>query len=155
MSTAASGIPADASEIYRRYVGAVALHAHAAAREAGLGATDMYAVNLLLLDGPMTSGELSERTQLSNGATTRLIDRLERSGHLRRVPDPRDRRVIRVEPVVPDGDPGAHNAVLRAARTRLGAVLASYPPDQQAVLFDYFTRAAAAYRQAAADTASP
>ena len=41
---------------------------------------------------PLTPGELGERLGMSSGATTAVLDRLERVGHVRRVRDERDRR---------------------------------------------------------------
>lgn len=41
---------------------------------------------------PLTPGELGERLGISSGATTAVLDRLERAGHVRRVRDDRDRR---------------------------------------------------------------
>ncbi|MFB7597461.1 MarR family winged helix-turn-helix transcriptional regulator [Streptomyces sp. NPDC056160] len=53
-------------------------------------------------EGSLTSGEPATRTGLTTGATTRVIDRLERAGYARRVADPADRRRVIVEPV-PEG----------------------------------------------------
>lgn len=39
---------------------------------------------------------LSERTGLAKTTLTSMLDRLERSGHIRRVPDPDDRRAVRI-----------------------------------------------------------
>ena len=44
-----------------------------------------------------TPGELSTRLELSSGAMTNRLDRLERSDLVRRHPDPADRRGVRVE----------------------------------------------------------
>lgn len=41
---------------------------------------------------PLTPGELGQRLGISSGATTAVLDRLERAGHVRRVRDDRDRR---------------------------------------------------------------
>jgi DNA-binding MarR family transcriptional regulator len=41
---------------------------------------------------PLSPGELGQRLGMSSGATTAVVDRLERAGHVRRVPDERDRR---------------------------------------------------------------
>src|SRR3954451_17744513 len=41
---------------------------------------------------PLTPGELGARLGMSSGATTAVLDRLERVGHVRRVRDERDRR---------------------------------------------------------------
>ena len=45
---------------------------------------------------PLTPGELAAAIGLSSGATTALIDRLERTGHLRRARDDPDRRRVRL-----------------------------------------------------------
>ncbi|MEV0978560.1 MarR family transcriptional regulator [Streptomyces sp. NPDC049915] len=144
----------DASEVYRRYLSAVMLHGHAGAKACGLGATDLYALNILQLSGPMSPGELAERTGLTTGPTTRLIDRLEQAGYVRRAPDPGDRRKAVVEPV---GEPADLDRVMAPARQKIGDILRDYEPDQLAVLFDYFTRSAAAYQAAAEElrTANP
>jgi DNA-binding MarR family transcriptional regulator len=132
--------------VFRRYLDAVGLHGLAAAGAAGLHASEWYALSLLDLEGSLTSGELSARTGLTTGATTRLIDRLERAGFVRRAADPTDRRKVVVEPV-PDAPAGVE-AIVGPARRRIADLLAGYTPEQQEVLFDYFTRAAPAYREA-------
>ena len=136
----------DASRIYRRYLSAVLLHGHASAKACGLGATDLYALNVLELAGPMTPGELGARTALTTGPTTRLIDRLEAAGYVRRAPDPGDRRKVIVEPV---GRPARLDQVMAPARQEIGELVAGYTDEQRDVLFDYFTRAAQAYQRAA------
>ncbi|MFF1696413.1 MarR family winged helix-turn-helix transcriptional regulator [Streptomyces sp. NPDC058257] len=136
----------DAGEIYRKYLSAVLLHSHASARACELGATDLYALNILQLTGAMTPGVLAARTGLTTGPTTRLIDRLEEAGYVRRVPDPVDRRKVTVEPI---GEPAKLDRVMAPARQKIGKILGSYTPEQLDVLFDYFTRAAEAYQEAA------
>src|SRR3954451_16661964 len=48
-------------------------------------------------DNRMSAGDLSRAVMLSSGAMTNRLDRLEESGLVRRVPDPRDRRGVLVE----------------------------------------------------------
>lgn len=48
-------------------------------------------------DNRMSAGELSRALMLSSGAMTNRLDRLEKAGLVRRVPDPRDRRSVQVE----------------------------------------------------------
>lgn len=139
-------VPSDASRIYRRYLSAVLLHGHASAKACDLGATDLYALNILELAGPMTPGELGTRTGLTTGPTTRLIDRLEAAGYVRRAPAPGDRRKVIVEPV---GKPAQLDEVMAPARQKVGDILAGYSAEQRDVLFDYFGRAARAYQEAA------
>jgi DNA-binding transcriptional ArsR family regulator len=75
-----------------------ALFSQAVAERVGIHSTDMETMDLLGTLGPMTAGELAERTGLSSGATTRLIDRLERAGYVRREVDETDRRRVIVMP---------------------------------------------------------
>lgn len=46
---------------------------------------------------PMAPGELARHLNYNPGALTRLLDKLERLGYLQRVPDPNDRRSLRLE----------------------------------------------------------
>lgn len=140
----------DPGTIYRRYLSSVVLHARASAKAVDLGATDLYALNILELSGPMTPGELGTRAGLTTGPTTRLIDRLEHAGYVRRRADPGDRRKVIVEPV---DQPAELDAVLAPARRRIGEIIASYSVEQRELLFDYFDRAGAAFQQAVADIA--
>ena len=76
----------------------VFLH-EAIARTAGLSATDTKCVDLILRGGGegVTAGWLSERTGLTSGAITHILDRLEKRNFVKRVRDTRDRRKIFVE----------------------------------------------------------
>lgn len=135
---------------FREFLTAVILHGQAAAEAAGLGATDFYALNLLGALGPLTAGELAHRTGLTSGATTRLIDRLEQRGHVQRVADSADRRRVRIELAA---DQAARNAdTVAPARQHLAEVFNTYTADQLDVLFDFFTRATAAFRAAGGET---
>jgi DNA-binding MarR family transcriptional regulator len=48
-------------------------------------------------DHRMSAGDLSRTLMLSSGAMTNRLDRLEKAGLIRRIPDPRDRRGVLVE----------------------------------------------------------
>lgn len=154
MSTpeARPGAQSEASRIYRRYLSAVMLHGHAGAKVCDMGVSDLYALNVLELSGAMTPGELGARTGLTTGPTTRLIDRLERAGYVRRVPSPDDRRKVIVEPV---GRPARLDEVLAPARQKIGEIIGGYSPEEREVLFDYFARAAGAYQDAAEELNAP
>jgi DNA-binding MarR family transcriptional regulator len=67
----------------------------------GLSESDIETLEQLIDMGATTAGRLSEITGLTSGAVTRVIDRLEQAGYVRRVPDPADRRRVIVE-VVPE-----------------------------------------------------
>src|SRR3972149_7490121 len=59
---------------------------------AGLNVTDMECLRLLFLKGIATPSELARHTGLTSGATTAMLDRLEKSGLIERRPNPDDRR---------------------------------------------------------------
>jgi DNA-binding MarR family transcriptional regulator len=70
---------------------------HAVADYVGLDRTAYRCLDILDQEGPMTAGRLAERAQLSRGAMTALLDRLERRGLARRTRDTKDRRRVLVE----------------------------------------------------------
>ena len=72
-------------------------YAQGVAERHGLAATDVEVLRLLASEGAMPVGRVGELTALTTGATTRLIDRLEQAGFVRRLPDPADRRRVIVE----------------------------------------------------------
>ncbi|MGW2631634.1 MarR family transcriptional regulator [Streptomyces chattanoogensis] len=136
----------DEHVIFRQYLDAVGLQGLASAEAAGLHTSEWYALSLIAQEGSLSSGELATRTGLTTGATTRLIDRLERAGYARRTADPNDRRRVIVEPV-PDALARIEE-VVAPARRHIADVLARYTPEQRALLFDYFAHAAPAFRTA-------
>jgi DNA-binding MarR family transcriptional regulator len=63
----------------------------------GINRTDGRVMDLLEQHGRMTAGRLAEASDLSSGAITALIDRLERADYVQRIADPDDRRRVLVE----------------------------------------------------------
>lgn len=62
-----------------------------------LNFTQFVALKLLGHTEPMTPVELARALHYNPGALTRLLDKLEQRGYLKRVPDPDDRRALRLE----------------------------------------------------------
>ncbi|MFC4873905.1 MarR family winged helix-turn-helix transcriptional regulator [Negadavirga shengliensis] len=65
-----------------------------AALSIGLNATDGECLDFLMERKSTTAGELAKLTGLTTGAITSVIDRLERSGFVKREKDPLDRRKV-------------------------------------------------------------
>jgi DNA-binding MarR family transcriptional regulator len=86
--------------ILRRMGAASALHSQAIAKRAGLASVDLECLDMILLAGPVTAGQIMEHTKLTSGAVTGLIDRLARKGYVERAADPQDRRkvIVRIVP---------------------------------------------------------
>src|ERR1044072_5301050 len=68
-----------------------------AADRLGLNQTDLHCINVIENNGGVTAGELAKESGLTTGAVTGVIDRLEKAGYGRRVPDPADRRRVKGE----------------------------------------------------------
>lgn len=67
---------------------------------ASLGINLQISNTLAVIEGagqPLTPSEISERTLISSATMTSTIDRLERQGLVRRLPNPEDRRSVLVE----------------------------------------------------------
>jgi DNA-binding MarR family transcriptional regulator len=84
---------------FRQITTATILFHQAIADRLGLNLTDHKCAGILLDRGAVTAGELAERTGLTTGAITGVIDRLEAAGFVRRAKDPKDRRRVIVEPI--------------------------------------------------------
>jgi len=69
----------------------------AASEFMGVNVTDGRALDLIDQHGRITAGDLARELRVSPGAVTTIVDRLERAGYARRVPDPDDRRRVLVE----------------------------------------------------------
>ena len=115
----------------------------------GLSESDIEALEVLMdTKGSATAGMLSDLMGLTTGAVTRVIDRLEQAGYVRRVPDPADRRRVIVE-VVPD-----KVASVQATLGRVGEAsteeIGHYSEAELAVIDDFLTRMAAITREEAA-----
>lgn len=68
------------------------------ARFLGVNPTDGRCLEIVSLNGRMTAGQLAEHARLTTGAVTALVDRLERSGYVRRARNRADRRKVWIEP---------------------------------------------------------
>lgn len=79
----------------RRVTGEVNRLVHGFAANEGLHATDIQALAAILdAEEPLTPGKLRAHLGLTSGAVTACLDRLERAGHVRRVRESADRRVV-------------------------------------------------------------
>lgn len=65
----------------------------------GISGRDLECLDMIVLRGRVTAGELAAATGLTTGAVTGLIDRLEAAGLARRERDLRDRRKVFVRPL--------------------------------------------------------
>lgn len=124
----------------RRWSEAERRMSQASQRYMRLGESDMRALRLLVAARnqsiPVTPGMIAGHLSISTAATTKLIDRLERGGHVRRRPHPTDRRSLTVE-VTDETRSAARESVGRSHARRFD-VIAAMSPEERAVVSAFF-----------------
>src|SRR6187399_982421 len=113
----------------------------------GLTESDIEALELLLDTGAATAGRLSDLMGLTTGAVTRVINRLEQAGYVRRVPDPADRRRVVVEIVTEQA--AAVESTLDRVNIKSPAEIRNYSAEDLAVINDFLTKVATITRDEA------
>ncbi|WP_020661537.1 MarR family winged helix-turn-helix transcriptional regulator [Amycolatopsis benzoatilytica] len=68
------------------------------AERIGVAASDLDCLHALNRGGPATAAELVGQIGLTPGSVSRMIDRLDAAGCIKRTADPRDRRRVLIEP---------------------------------------------------------
>ncbi|HYK98941.1 MAG TPA: MarR family transcriptional regulator [Candidatus Acidoferrales bacterium] len=74
-----------------------AFFSNAIAERLDVTSTELEVLGTLVARGPLSASDIAARTGLTSGAVTRLIDRLEQRGSVRRRADANDRRRVLVE----------------------------------------------------------
>ncbi|RLV47532.1 MarR family transcriptional regulator [Nocardioides mangrovicus] len=112
------------------------------ARWLGLPTNDAHALGQVVWAAesgtPLSPGELSRRLGMTTGATTVLVDRLERAGLLRRARESADRRRVTLHPT-PAARERTH-AFLTVAGTEIAGVLAEASPRDLATIARFLAR---------------
>ena len=112
----------------------------AAADVLGLHITDHKCLDIIYRYGAMPAGRLAELTGLTTGAVTGIIDRLEKSGYVRRTDDPKDRRRIIVEPTRNKKLERKLEAIFAPLAERMHKLLSSCSDSELTFLLDILTR---------------
>lgn len=105
---------------------------------AGLNTTDMECLGLLFLKGVATPSELSKHTGLTSGATTAMLDRLEKAGFIERQPNPKDRRGTLIIPAKLASEKAA--SWFESARAAQAELISSYSESELEIIADVFER---------------
>jgi DNA-binding MarR family transcriptional regulator len=105
---------------------------------AGLNATDMECLRLLFLKGVATPTELARHTGLTSGATTAMLDRLEKAILIVRRPNPNDRRGTLITPARSATEKVA--SWFESARKAQDELISSYSENELEIIADVFER---------------
>src|SRR5215469_7693556 len=116
------------------------LFRHVVGETLGVNATDMECLGVIFFKGVATPSELAQYTGLSSGATTAMLDRLEKSELIARRPNPNDRRSIHIVLVKETAAKLAPwFASLREAQDQ---IVSRYSEPELELLADFFKRSA-------------
>jgi len=113
-------------------------------RELTVNPTDLQAMELLIMNGPLSPTGLANRLSISTAAVTSVVDRLVALGHARRTAHPTDRRGILVVPS--PASVGLAKAILTPMITGIDAVLDEFSAAEQAVVTSYLERVLEVYK---------
>ena len=111
---------------------------NAMSERAGLNVSDMECLRLLFQKGIATPSELARHTGLTSGATTAMLDRLEKAGFIERRPNPDDRRGTLITPAKSGAEKAA--SWFEAARKAQAELVSSYSENELEIIADAFER---------------
>jgi len=112
---------------------------------AGLNTTDMECLRLLFLTGVSTPSQLARHTGLTSGATTAMLDRLEKVGLIERLPNPEDRRGTLIVAAKTAAEKAA--SWFESARQAQDELVSSYSEQELEIIADVFERFAKLWEQ--------
>jgi DNA-binding MarR family transcriptional regulator len=118
-----------------------------AATRIGMAVTDMQVIDLLDLIGPSTAGQLADLTGLTTGAITRILDRLEKAGLVRRERDPNDGRKVIVRLERGKDEMSKVRSILDSVEKTWDEVASRYDEEQIAFLLSFLTHSNTLSRQ--------
>jgi DNA-binding MarR family transcriptional regulator len=122
----------------RDYGVTLTLFRNAMSEWAGLNVTDMECLRLLFQKGIATPSELSRFTGLTSGATTAMLDRLEKAGLIERRPNPNDRRGTLIAPAQSSSEKAA--SWFESARKAQDELISGYSESELEIIADVFER---------------
>lgn len=129
-------------EVRRQQVAYDRFH-DAAAAYLGLNRTDIRCLDILDLAGRQTAGELAAGMGMSTGAVTAMLDRLEKSGYVRRLRDPDDRRRVLVEPTELTAERGRE--IYAPFEEQTGPMFARFTDAELALVRDFLRMGSSFY----------
>lgn len=139
----------DLVRLLQEYAGEADGLSEAFAERHGMHVTDLSALLAIMqadrAGAPLTPGRLGARLRLSSGATTAVIDRLERAARVQRSRDTRDRRRVTLRLGAAAHQVGA--AFFDPLGARIDAMLADFTAEEQATVRRFLTATNALMRE--------
>jgi DNA-binding MarR family transcriptional regulator len=92
-----------------------------------ISVTQCYALEAVVLDGPLTLNELASRLYLDKSTASRVVDALETKGYVQRLESPEDRRALRL--VATEEGRELHARIERDILAQERSLLSEFPPE--------------------------
>ena len=102
----------------------------------------MDALDVIILEGQNTMGEIAERLRIDPSTATRAVQRLIKDGLAERTTDETDARVVTVTPT--ERGRKIHADVVQRRREVLIDIMAKFPPEERTALADTLEKFVAA-----------
>ncbi len=105
-----------------------------------LSLTDYKCLDILACFGSMTAGKLTGMCGLTTGAVTGVVDRLERTGYVKRVDNPIDRRSVIVELIWDKKHVEEYEKVMASLEQKMNKMTASYTNGELAAFTGFIDK---------------
>ncbi len=122
----------------REYGISTTLFRNAVGTKLGVNVTDMECLGLLFFKGIATPSELSQHTGLTSGATTAMLNRLEKAGLIERKANPNDRRGVLI--TVNKDSMQSVGPMFAGVRHGQDKLTSRYSTDELSTIKDFFER---------------
>lgn len=142
-------MPADPDLLHRRLSTAVIAFHDAVARKSGMGISEHKCLGALSELGTATAGQLARETGFTTGAITGIVDRLERAGHVRREPNPDDRRSVLIHPVNEEKRLKKALPLFQSLTEAMAGLQKQFTKDELTAIYAYLARTTEILKQEA------
>jgi len=123
--------------LHRDLATAVISFHEAVSRRLGMTAAERKTLGILAEMGVATPGQLAAATALTTGAITGIVDRLEKAGYAKRVPNPEDRRSVLIHALQREKLAAMLGPIFGSLSASMIELSGRYTPEQLAVIHTY------------------
>jgi DNA-binding MarR family transcriptional regulator len=131
----------------REFSEAVVMFHEAVARRLGMSAAEWKCLDLLVRGGATTAKSLAEKSGLTTGAITGIVDRLENARYVKRERNPEDRRSVIIKPLPRPDLADELTPIFSSLGRAMGKMMGRYRERDLALIEEFFKDTAVVLRQ--------
>lgn len=125
----------------QEFATAIVLFEESIASKLNLNATDWRCLGIILKGSNITAKTLTEETNLTTGAITGIIDRLENKKFVQRKKNPSDRRSIIIEPLITYKDLSKMvDPIFGSFGREMGLLFSNYNQDEIILILNFLKK---------------